>query len=101
MNNLTEDIRSDLTKIFSERNEVVAEADYGEIPEGKMSKEQANMFKNMKASVVELFKEIDKLEASDPNRDYSFLVKPVYYTQEAISRARYIVNVPPNPHLDN
>jgi hypothetical protein len=25
MNNLTEDIRSDLTKIFSERNEVVAE----------------------------------------------------------------------------
>jgi hypothetical protein len=27
MNNLTEDIRSDLTKIFSERNEVVAEED--------------------------------------------------------------------------
>jgi hypothetical protein len=87
---LTEDLRSDLTKIFSERNEVVAE----DLPEGKMSREQAEMFKNMKALVGELVKEINKLIASDPNRDYNFIQHPLYYTQEAISRAEYELNDP-------
>jgi hypothetical protein len=59
-----------------------------------MSREQAEMFKNMKALVGELVKEINKLIASDPNRDYNFIQHPLYYTQEAISRAEYELNDP-------